>query len=168
MLSAFSSCQALPAKCFHRICHWVGSCLNCRSWFIVMLWLLCIWLFYSYWLVFLQGVRLQSRYLTEELQKIFTEDTDSETEVFEGFTSSEVDVNKKGVLVKAVTYAWKSMLASFFLSLLCKPRVLVGVFLLCCDVLSSCWIKMWFIFKEEKNVLCNLTSHTRNANFLCL
>ncbi|XP_068008557.1 cell division cycle-associated 7-like protein isoform X2 [Melanerpes formicivorus] len=46
-----------------------------------------------------KGVRLQSRYLTEELQKIFTEDTDSEAEVFEGFTSSEVDVNKKGVLV---------------------------------------------------------------------
>ncbi|XP_075602147.1 cell division cycle-associated 7-like protein isoform X2 [Balearica regulorum gibbericeps] len=49
-----------------------------------------------------KGVRFQSRYLTEELQKIFTEDTDSETEVFEGFTSSEVDANKKGVLVKAV------------------------------------------------------------------
>ncbi|NWW96223.1 CDA7L protein, partial [Rhynochetos jubatus] len=45
-----------------------------------------------------KGVRFQSRYLTEELQRIFTEDTDSETEVFEGFTSSEVDVNKKGVL----------------------------------------------------------------------
>ncbi|NWS58374.1 CDA7L protein, partial [Chunga burmeisteri] len=43
-------------------------------------------------------VRLQSRYLTEELQRIFTEDTDSETEPFEGFTSSEVDANKKGVL----------------------------------------------------------------------
>ncbi|KFP63442.1 Cell division cycle-associated 7-like, partial [Cariama cristata] len=45
-----------------------------------------------------KGVRLQSRYLTEELQRIFTEDTDSETEPFEGFTSSEVDANKKGVL----------------------------------------------------------------------
>ncbi|NXQ82314.1 CDA7L protein, partial [Nyctibius grandis] len=45
-----------------------------------------------------KGVRLQSRYLTEELQRIFMEDTDSETEVFEGFASSEVDVNKKGVL----------------------------------------------------------------------
>ncbi|KAF1422974.1 Cell division cycle-associated 7-like protein, partial [Spheniscus magellanicus] len=43
-------------------------------------------------------VRFQSRYLTEELQRIFTEDTDSETEAFEGFASSEVDVNKKGVL----------------------------------------------------------------------
>lgn len=60
---------------------------------------------YSYWLIFLQGIRFQSRYLTEELRRIFTEDTDSETEVFEGFTSSEVDVNKKGVLVKAVTHA---------------------------------------------------------------
>lgn len=54
------------------------------------------------WLVFLQGVQYQPRYLTEELQKIFTEDTDSETEAFEGFASSEVDVKKKGVLVKAV------------------------------------------------------------------
>lgn len=59
---------------------------------------------HSYWLVFLQEVRYQSRYLTEELRRIFTEDTDSETEAFEGFTSSEVDVNKKGDLVKAVTY----------------------------------------------------------------
>ncbi|KFV93023.1 Cell division cycle-associated 7-like, partial [Fulmarus glacialis] len=45
-----------------------------------------------------KGVRFQSRYLTEELRRIFTEDTDSETETFEGFPSSEVDVNKKGVL----------------------------------------------------------------------
>ncbi|NXW01564.1 CDA7L protein, partial [Fregetta grallaria] len=45
-----------------------------------------------------KGIRFQSRYLTEELRRIFTEDTDSETEAFEGFTSSEVDVTKKGVL----------------------------------------------------------------------
>ncbi|KFQ11125.1 Cell division cycle-associated 7-like, partial [Leptosomus discolor] len=45
-----------------------------------------------------KGVRFQSRYLTEELRRIFTEDTDSETEAFEGFASSEVDGNKKGVL----------------------------------------------------------------------
>ncbi|XP_051467702.1 cell division cycle-associated 7-like protein isoform X2 [Apus apus] len=44
-----------------------------------------------------KGVLFQSRYLTEELQRIFTEDTDSEMETFEGFASSEVDVNKKGV-----------------------------------------------------------------------
>ncbi|XP_055565065.1 cell division cycle-associated 7-like protein isoform X2 [Falco biarmicus] len=49
-----------------------------------------------------KGRRYQSRYLTEELQRIFTEDTDSETEAFEGFNSSEVDVNKKGVPVKAM------------------------------------------------------------------
>ncbi|KAM6283043.1 cell division cycle-associated 7-like protein isoform 2-T2 [Porphyrio hochstetteri] len=36
-----------------------------------------------------KDIPLQSRCLTEELQKIFTEDTDSETEVFEGFASSE-------------------------------------------------------------------------------
>ncbi|NWW83419.1 CDA7L protein, partial [Climacteris rufus] len=46
-----------------------------------------------------EGLRFQSRYLTEELRRIFTEDTDSETEVFEGFPSNEVHVNKKGVLV---------------------------------------------------------------------
>ncbi|XP_032935445.1 cell division cycle-associated 7-like protein [Catharus ustulatus] len=45
-----------------------------------------------------EGLRFQSKYLTEELRRIFTEDTDSETEVFEGFTSNEVHVNKKKVL----------------------------------------------------------------------
>ncbi|NXX88729.1 CDA7L protein, partial [Centropus bengalensis] len=44
-----------------------------------------------------QGVQLQSPHLNEELQRIFTEDTDSEMEMFEGFDSSEVDVNKKGI-----------------------------------------------------------------------
>uniref|UniRef100_A0A8V0XB89 Cell division cycle associated 7 like n=2 Tax=Gallus gallus TaxID=9031 RepID=A0A8V0XB89_CHICK len=47
------------------------------------------------------GIRYQSRYLTEELQKIFTEDTDSETDAFEGFASSGEDVKKKAVPVKA-------------------------------------------------------------------
>ncbi|OWK64206.1 Cell division cycle-associated 7-like protein [Lonchura striata] len=46
-----------------------------------------------------EGLRFQSRYLTEELQRIFTEDTDSETEVFEGFPSNEVHVSKKEVLM---------------------------------------------------------------------
>ncbi|NWI94723.1 CDA7L protein, partial [Pitta sordida] len=45
-----------------------------------------------------KGVRFQSGCLTEELQRIFTEDTDSETEEFEGFASNEVHVNKKEVL----------------------------------------------------------------------
>ncbi|NXK34716.1 CDA7L protein, partial [Piprites chloris] len=45
-----------------------------------------------------KGGRFQSRYLTEELRRIFTEDTDSETEAFEGFASNEVHVNKKEVL----------------------------------------------------------------------
>ncbi|NWQ65126.1 CDA7L protein, partial [Neopipo cinnamomea] len=45
-----------------------------------------------------KGGRFQSRYLTEELRRIFTEDTDSETEIFEGFASNEVHVNKKEVL----------------------------------------------------------------------
>ncbi|NXK89333.1 CDA7L protein, partial [Formicarius rufipectus] len=45
-----------------------------------------------------KGLQFQSRYLTEELRRIFTEDTDSETEVFEGFAANEVHVNKKEVL----------------------------------------------------------------------
>ncbi|XP_008945678.1 PREDICTED: cell division cycle-associated 7-like protein, partial [Merops nubicus] len=48
-----------------------------------------------------KGVRFQSRYLTEELRRIFTEDTDSEAEVFEGFSSSEVDGNEEGAPVKS-------------------------------------------------------------------
>ncbi|NXA11890.1 CDA7L protein, partial [Sapayoa aenigma] len=44
-------------------------------------------------------VQFQSRYLTEELWRIFTEDTDSETEVFEGFASNEVHVDKKEILM---------------------------------------------------------------------
>nr|XP_056713634.1 cell division cycle-associated 7-like protein isoform X1 [Euleptes europaea] len=36
-----------------------------------------------------KDVYLQSKYLTEELRNIFTEDTDSENEVFEGFSSNE-------------------------------------------------------------------------------
>ncbi|NXI33344.1 CDA7L protein, partial [Sterrhoptilus dennistouni] len=46
-----------------------------------------------------EGLRFQSPYLTEELRRIFTEDTDSETEVFEGFAANEVHVNKKEVLM---------------------------------------------------------------------
>ncbi|NXR33655.1 CDA7L protein, partial [Zosterops hypoxanthus] len=46
-----------------------------------------------------EGLRFQSPYLTEELWRIFTEDTDSETEVFEGFAANEVHVNKKEVLM---------------------------------------------------------------------
>ncbi|KAM8967102.1 cell division cycle-associated 7-like protein [Pelodytes ibericus] len=38
---------------------------------------------------------LRSRYLTTELRRIFAEDSDSESEVFEGFTQSEVDVQNK-------------------------------------------------------------------------
>ncbi|NXS08964.1 CDA7L protein, partial [Neodrepanis coruscans] len=45
-----------------------------------------------------KGGQFQSRYLTEELRRIFTEDTDSETEAFEGFPSNEVHVNKKDIL----------------------------------------------------------------------
>lgn len=34
-----------------------------------------------------------SKYLTEELKRIFIEDTDSEIEDFEGFTESELNMN---------------------------------------------------------------------------
>lgn len=34
-----------------------------------------------------------SKYLTEELRRIFIEDTDSDAEEFEGFTESEMNVS---------------------------------------------------------------------------
>ncbi|KAM7121690.1 cell division cycle-associated 7-like protein isoform 2-T2 [Molossus nigricans] len=40
-----------------------------------------------------QDVRFRSKYFTEELRRIFVEDTDSETEDFEGFTQSDLSVN---------------------------------------------------------------------------
>ncbi|XP_039718451.1 cell division cycle-associated 7-like protein isoform X1 [Pteropus medius] len=40
-----------------------------------------------------QDVRFRSKYFTEELRRIFIEDTDSETEDFEGFTQSDLNVN---------------------------------------------------------------------------
>ncbi|XP_014311404.1 cell division cycle-associated 7-like protein isoform X4 [Myotis lucifugus] len=40
-----------------------------------------------------QDVRFRSQYFTEELRRIFIEDTDSETEDFEGFTQSDLGVN---------------------------------------------------------------------------
>lgn len=38
-------------------------------------------------------MRFRSKYFTEELRRIFIEDTDSETEDFEGFTQSDLSVN---------------------------------------------------------------------------
>ncbi|XP_062954691.1 cell division cycle-associated 7-like protein isoform X2 [Cynocephalus volans] len=40
-----------------------------------------------------QDVRFHSKYFTEELRRIFIEDTDSETEDFEGFTQSDLNIN---------------------------------------------------------------------------
>ncbi|XP_013366033.1 PREDICTED: cell division cycle-associated 7-like protein isoform X2 [Chinchilla lanigera] len=50
-----------------------------------------------------QGVHFQSEYFTEELRRIFIEDTDSETEDFEGFTQSELNVksNSEVMLVES-------------------------------------------------------------------
>lgn len=64
----------------------------------------------------LQDVHLQSRYLTEELRSIFTEDTDSENEVFEGFSSSELEANgKKDMEVWMVFPKHPSLLNFYFL-----------------------------------------------------
>lgn len=40
-----------------------------------------------------QDVRFRSKYFTEELRRIFIEDTDSEMEEFEGFTQNELNGN---------------------------------------------------------------------------
>ncbi|XP_037692802.1 cell division cycle-associated 7-like protein isoform X1 [Choloepus didactylus] len=40
-----------------------------------------------------KDVRFHSKHFTEELRRIFIEDTDSETEDFEGFTQSDLNVN---------------------------------------------------------------------------
>ncbi|KAM9077951.1 cell division cycle-associated 7-like protein isoform 1-T1 [Megaptera novaeangliae] len=40
-----------------------------------------------------QDVRFHSKYFTDELRRIFREDTDSEMEDFEGFTQSDLNVN---------------------------------------------------------------------------
>ncbi|XP_025728785.1 cell division cycle-associated 7-like protein isoform X2 [Callorhinus ursinus] len=40
-----------------------------------------------------QDVRFHSKYFTEELRRIFIEDTDSETEEFEGFTQNDLNGN---------------------------------------------------------------------------
>lgn len=62
----------------------------------------------------LQDIHLQSKYLTDELRNIFTEDTDSENEVFEGFSSHELEVNgKKDVEVWTVFLKHPSSLNSF-------------------------------------------------------
>lgn len=40
-----------------------------------------------------QNVRFRSKYFTEELRRIFIEDTDSEAEDFEGFTERELKLS---------------------------------------------------------------------------
>ncbi|XP_066210599.1 cell division cycle-associated 7-like protein isoform X2 [Saccopteryx leptura] len=42
-----------------------------------------------------QDVHFRSKYFTEELRRIFIDDTDSETEDFEGFTQSDLNVSSK-------------------------------------------------------------------------
>ncbi|XP_052595160.1 cell division cycle-associated 7-like protein isoform X5 [Peromyscus californicus insignis] len=48
-----------------------------------------------------QDVCFHSKYLTEELKRIFIEDTDSEIEDFEGFTESELNMNSDPELVES-------------------------------------------------------------------
>ncbi|KAL6081785.1 hypothetical protein STEG23_030106 [Scotinomys teguina] len=48
-----------------------------------------------------QDVSFHSKYLTEELRRIFIEDTDSETEDFEGFTESELTMSSDPELVES-------------------------------------------------------------------
>ncbi|XP_040598246.1 cell division cycle-associated 7-like protein isoform X3 [Mesocricetus auratus] len=48
-----------------------------------------------------QGMCFHSKYLTEELRRIFIEDTDSEAEDFEGFTESEVNASSDPELVES-------------------------------------------------------------------
>ncbi|XP_057638811.1 cell division cycle-associated 7-like protein isoform X2 [Chionomys nivalis] len=48
-----------------------------------------------------QDVCFHSKYLTEELRRIFIEDTDSDAEEFEGFTESELNVSSDPELVQS-------------------------------------------------------------------
>ncbi|XP_004839627.1 cell division cycle-associated 7-like protein isoform X1 [Heterocephalus glaber] len=50
-----------------------------------------------------QGVHFHSKYFTDELRRIFIEDTDSEAEDFEGFTQSELNIksNPEVMLVES-------------------------------------------------------------------
>ncbi|ERE73218.1 cell division cycle-associated 7-like protein [Cricetulus griseus] len=48
-----------------------------------------------------QDVCFHSKYLTEELRRIFIEDTDSEAEDFEGFTESELNVSSDPELLES-------------------------------------------------------------------
>ncbi|KAF4019995.1 hypothetical protein G4228_012088 [Cervus hanglu yarkandensis] len=48
-----------------------------------------------------QDVRFHSKYFTEELRRIFIEDTDSEMEDFEGFTQTDLNVNSNPELVES-------------------------------------------------------------------
>ncbi|XP_072506998.1 cell division cycle-associated 7-like protein isoform X2 [Notamacropus eugenii] len=47
-----------------------------------------------------KDVRFHPQYITEELRRIFTEDTDSETDDFEGFTPSELNVHPELMLAQ--------------------------------------------------------------------
>ncbi|XP_031213710.1 cell division cycle-associated 7-like protein isoform X3 [Mastomys coucha] len=48
-----------------------------------------------------QNVCFRSKYFTEELRRIFKEDTDSETEDFKGFTESELNISRNPELMES-------------------------------------------------------------------
>ncbi|XP_053409479.1 cell division cycle-associated 7-like protein isoform X1 [Nycticebus coucang] len=48
-----------------------------------------------------QDVRFHSKYFTEELRRIFIEDTDSEAEDFEGFTQSDLNIKSNPELMES-------------------------------------------------------------------
>ncbi|XP_027727909.1 cell division cycle-associated 7-like protein isoform X3 [Vombatus ursinus] len=48
-----------------------------------------------------KDVRFHSKYITDELRRIFTEDTDSETEDFEGFSQSELNSHPELMLTES-------------------------------------------------------------------
>lgn len=50
-------------------------------------------------------MRFRSKYFTEELRRIFIEDTDSEAEDFEGFTQSDLsaDSSPEGKVIMSLT-----------------------------------------------------------------
>lgn len=68
-----------------------------------------------------QDVRFHSKYFTEELRRIFIEDTDSETEDFEGFTQSDLNANSNPQVKVISTTRNRGLKWFFVLFLNCIP-----------------------------------------------
>ncbi|XP_046308021.1 cell division cycle-associated 7-like protein [Marmota monax] len=61
-----------------------------------------------------QDVRFHSKYFTEELRRIFIEDTDSENEDFEGFTQNDLNVNSNPEVMLAQLLAELNSMPGLF------------------------------------------------------